>query len=280
MQYLLLAIVVACISLQNIFRKQYNVKMQTPSAFSFSLLSTVFALLFFVICSGFKLEFVLGVVPYSVGFAVSYALALAGSLLAIKHGPLSITMLITSYSLVIPAFHGIFAYGDTLEVVGIIGLLMLLVSLFLINKKSSNSGMSIKWLFYVILAFGGNGFCSVFQKMQQRAYEGEYKNEFMIISLVFCALFMIAAMVIAKEKPDFKNSLVLGAGCGVANGIVNMLVMVLVGSIPSIILYPSIAAGGIVIGFLVAVFVYKERLSTQQIMGYIMGTISVVLMNL
>ncbi len=280
LQYLLLAAVVICISVQNIFRKQYNVKTQTPSAFFFSLVSTVFALLFFVICSKFKLQFNMAIVPYAIGFAVSYGLALAGSLLAIKNGPLSITMLITSYSLVIPAFYGVFAYGDTLGLVGIIGLVLLLVSLLFINKKGDNSGMNIKWLICVIFAFGGNGFCSVFQKMQQYAFDGAYKNEFMIISLVFCALFMIIATVATKEKPDFKNSLALGAGCGVANGIVNMLVMVLVGSVPSIILYPSMAAGGIVIGFLVAVFVYKEQLTRLQIVGYIMGTISVVLLNL
>ncbi len=280
LQYLLLLVVVICISVQNIFRKQYNVKTQTPGAFFFSFVSTFFALLFFLICSKFKPRFCMAVVPYAMGFAVSYGLALAGSFLAIKSGPLSITMLITSFSLVIPAFHGVFAYDDALGFAGITGLILLLISLLLINKKGDNAGMNIKWLICVIFAFCGNGFCSVFQKMQQYAFDGAYKNEFMIISLVFCAIFMTIAMVCAKEKLDFKNALALGAGCGVANGIVNMLVMVLVGSVPSIILYPSMSAGGIVIGFLVAVFVYKERLTRRQIVGYIMGTISVVLLNL
>ncbi len=280
LQYLLLAVVVICISLQNIFRKQYNIKAQTPNAFLFSLVCCVFALLFFVACSGLRFNFVRGIVPYAVGFAVSYALALAGSVLAIGNGPMSITMLITSYSLVIPAFHGVFAYGDTLGTIGVTGLILLLVSLFFINKKGDNSSINIKWLIYVIFAFCGNGFCSVFQKMQQHTYNGAYKNEFMIISLALCIVFMIIAIAASKQKAGFKNCFALGAGCGAANAIVNMLVMVLVGSVPSIILYPSMSAGGVVIGFFVAVFVYKERLTRLQIVGYIMGTISVVLLNL
>ena len=280
MNYLLLFVVVFCISIQNIFRKQYNVKVQTPNTFFFSLLSATFALLFFVVCSGFKLSFNIGVVPYSVGFAISYSAALAGSFLAIKCGPLSITTLITSYSLIIPTFHGLFAYGDKIKAVGVAGIVLLLVSLFLINKKSENSSMSFKWLIYVGLSFAGNGMCSVFQKTQQYAYDGAYKNEFMIISMVFCVAFMLAAMMISKEKPDLKKSFVFGAGCGAANGIVNMLVMVLVAGIPSIILYPSIAAGGIVIGYIVSVFIYKEQLTFMQKVGYIMGTASVILLNL
>lgn len=280
MNYLLLFVVVCCASVQNILRKVYNTRTDKPTTYFFSLVSALFALLFFVISAKFRFEFNTEIIPYSVGFAVSYALALAGSVLAILNGPLSLTMLITSYSLIIPTFFGMVVYGDTLGIVGITGLLLLGISLFLINKKGDNSGMSFKWFICVLVTFLGNGFCSVFQKVQQNNFDGAYKNEFMIVSLVMVCIFMIVAMIITKEKADINNSLLPAAGCGIANGIVNLLVMVLTGVLPSIILYPSIAAGGIVIGYIVSVFVYKEKLTVMQNIGYILGTASVILLNL
>jgi N-acetylglucosamine-6-phosphate deacetylase len=43
---------------------------------------------------------------------------------------------------------------------------------------------------------------------------------------------------------------------------------------------PTISAGGIVLTFIIAVCVYRERLSRSQLAGYILGTVSVVLLNL
>ena len=90
----------------------------------------------------------------------------------------------------------------------------------------------------------------------------------------------MANFIKTKEKTDINKSFMPAAGCGIANGIVNLLVMVLTGALPSVILYPSIAAGGIVIGYVVSVLVYKEKLTFMQNIGYIIGTVSVVLLNL
>ena len=67
---------------------------------------------------------------------------------------------------------------------------------------------------------------------------------------------------------------------GVANGIVNLLVMVLTGAIPNAILFPSISAGGIVLSWILATFLYKEKLSRVQLAGYFIGVVSVIFLNL
>ena len=56
--------------------------------------------------------------------------------------------------------------------------------------------------------------------------------------------------------------------------------MILTSLIPSAILYPTISAGGIVIAFLFALLVYREKLSKTQQIGYAIGVTSVVLLNL
>ncbi len=68
--------------------------------------------------------------------------------------------------------------------------------------------------------------------------------------------------------------------CGLANAIVNMLVMVLSGTMPASLLFPLISGGGILITHLVARFYYKEKLSKIQTLGFVIGLASVILLNI
>ena len=105
---------------------------------------------------------------------------------------------------------------------------------------------------------------------------------YMIVALMIVTMIFLGIAIGRKEKIKEGIGICTGFGAlrGVANGIVNLLVMVLTGVIPNAILFPSISAGGIVLGFLIAVVIYKERLSKKQLIGYAIGTISVVLLNL
>ena len=68
---------------------------------------------------------------------------------------------------------------------------------------------------------------------------------------------------------------------GIANALVNLLVMVLVSKgMAASIMFPVISGGGIVLTTLVAIFIYKEKLSVNQYIGLLLGTVSVVLMNI
>jgi multidrug transporter EmrE-like cation transporter len=61
---------------------------------------------------------------------------------------------------------------------------------------------------------------------------------------------------------------------------VNLLVMILSGLMPVSLMFPIISAGGIVAIFVISLVFYKEKLSRLQIIGYILGTVSVVLLNI
>ena len=291
MQYLFLVIVMLFCILQDITKKQYNVKVEKSNGFIFSAIVSLFAMFFFLISSGFKFDINSQVIPYSVGFAASYASALVGAFLAIKWGPLSITLLVISYSLIIPAFYGLIALDEKLTPVKIIGLILLAISLLLISKvlERKNEGgeetkqkISVKWLIALFFAFAGNGMCSTVQKMQQTALDGNYKSEFMIVALIISFVALVIAAIVNKEDIRVGTLPCIGfaAITGIANGIVNLLVMVLTGMMSASILFPTISGGGIVLGFIFSIFVYKEKLTKIQYIGYAIGTVSVVLLNI
>jgi drug/metabolite transporter (DMT)-like permease len=222
-------------------------------------------------------------IPYSLGFAAAYATGTVFFILAISCGPLSISSLMTSYSLIIPTLYGLVFLRDPISIGLIPGIILLLISLFLINVKNEKVNISLKWVIYITLAFIGNGMCTVVQKMEQIRFEGKYKNEFMIVALITVAIFM-TIMALIKERKSFKTNAKLAvlpaAASGLLNGTVNLFVMILSGSMPASLMFPLISAGGIILTFFVSTFLYKERLSPMQIIGVCVGVVSVVLLNI
>lgn len=284
MNYLLLAITTAAISAQSLATKQYNKKANAPIIFT--VLSAISALSVFLLASGFKLAFNGETLMYSFFFALCYSAALLGITVAIASGPLSISALIQSYALIIPTFYGTLFLNEPVKSTTVIGFFLLIISLFAVNYIKGEKGsqkISKKWIIAIIFAFVGNGMCSTVQKIQQVASEGKFKSELMIGALIITAV-MLLPVTVYTEKDKIKNSVKKGwfwaAACGIANGIVNLLVMVLGGRLPISLLFPVISAGGIILSSTVSVLVYKEKLTKIQLAGVIIGIVSIVFLNL
>ena len=282
MNALLLIAIILGVSLQDITKKIYNKSTALPGTYFFVTLSAFAASIFFVVSSG-KLDFNPEIIPYSILFAASYTAGVVGSVIAIAAGPLSLTSLIVSFSLMLPTLYGLIFLGDPISIGLFPGLALLAASLFLINKRDKDVKINLKWIISVLFAFLGNGFCTISQKMQQVAFDGAYKNEFMIIALAITVLVCIV-MTLTKERHILKaqkwSGYSLGLLCGALNGIVNLFVMILSGLMPVSLMFPIISAGGIVVIFIVSQVFYKEKLSKAQLVGFILGTVSVVLLNL
>lgn len=160
---------------------------------------------------------------------------------------------------------------------------MLACSLFLINEQGEKTKIRFKWILYVLLAAVGNGMCSVFQKMQQVRFDGAYKNELMIIALVAGAIGLsIVALVQERDEimPCVKAGWLFAILGGVCNGIVNLFVMILSGKMSASLMFPTISAGGIVVTYIISKYFYKESLTKKQFVGFVLGIVSVILLNL
>lgn len=280
--FLLTASVIG-VTVQQAAKKSYNTKVPNGT-FTFTAASILFALLVFVVTPGGKFNFSAEVIPYCILFAGAYSAASVGSFLAIITGPISITSLIIQYSLIIPTFYGIFFLDETVSSFFYVGIGLLLVSLLLVNLKSKKDDkkMTLKWGVFALLAFIGNGACSTVQKVQQMEMDGALKSEFMIISLLI-SFVVIGGAAIILERNGIGKKIKTGAHwyiiCGLANGLVNLFVLMLA-KYPASIVFPVISAGGIVATAIVGIFFYKEKLSVMQMIGMVLGTVSIVFLNL
>ena len=268
---------------QNVLKKQYNLKTKGGGAFVFSAFSVLVACLFFVVSGGFRFSFTAGVLPYAIGFAAAYGSAVVASFLAIRTGPLSLTSLITSYSLIIPTFWGLLFLNEKVSVFFWVGFGLLMISLFLIRARSGEKKFHPAWLVFITLAFVGNGMASAVQTSQQRAFDGAFKNELMIVALLMVAALLLPLSAIFEKKqflPSVKKGWPLILICGLTNAAVNLLVMLLVARMRAALMFPIISAAGILLTWGASRFVYKEILTRRQNLAMVFGIISVVLMNL
>ena len=268
-------------STQSLTRKGFSLKHNAP--FLFSFLSVGIAMLFFIVSAGKNFIFSWDYIPYAIIFALGYGSATVFGFFAITHGSLGLTSLVTSYSLIIPTFYGILFLNENPSPMLYIGLGLLFASIFLINFVKGEKKPTIKWLIFVTLALFGNGVCTTAQKVQQLNQNKAYKNEFMAIALFLVTLVcLIFALCYHKKdfKPVFtKPVIIIPVICGVANAVVNYLVMVL-SRLPASLLFPVISAGGIILTGILSLTIYKERFTKQQILGMILGILSVVFLNL
>ena len=285
MEIFLLTLVVFTVSLQNIVKKAFGARHSANAVFSFAMGSVLAAAAVFLVTAGGELHFTFDTVGYSLLFATAYGISTVGSFLAIATGPLSVSSLLIQLSLIIPTLYGILFRHEELTPLRILGIFCLLLAIVFVNlqSKKEEKRITLKWVVFITLAFFGNGFCSVSQQLQQDVFEGQYKSEFMIVALLMVAAFMLIPAIFT-EKKELGRNLVKGLPffliCGVANGVTNYAVLLLNGMMPASVMFPVISAGGILLTAVIALTLYKEKLSPSQIVGFVLGLVSVVTLNL
>ena len=280
---MLLILIIAGVTLQQVMKKAYNTKVQ-GGAYGFGAATAFAALSMFLVTSCGDLNFSKDSFIYSVLFAACYCLGAIFSLLAINEGPLALTSLVIQYSLMIPTVYGLTVGDEQINVSLLIGIAFLLASLLFINldKKGEKRRITVKWGIYAFLAFVGNGGCSTVQKIQQVNCQGQYKSEFMLIAYAISVVVLLAMALFSERKQlvrEIKEGCIFWLLCGLGNGLVNFLVLILTNKMPSSVMFPLISAGGILATFLVSLFIYKEKLSKFQNLGLVLGIISVVFLN-
>ena len=287
MNYFLLFLTALFIVFQKVIQDRYNAKCQS-GVFLFSGMISFFAMCFFMAVNRDWTWSSELMIP-AVSFGLSYAAATVFVVLAIKCGSLAKTTLITSYSLLVPAFAGLIILREPLGLPMIAGMILLVLSLWLTNhrKKTADAPkerITLKWLVFVLLGFVGNGMCSTVQKLAPH-YLGADVNLTLstIAALGLSTVVLISASFLTKET-DLKTTLRVGAPlslfCGLFNGAVNYLAIYLNQFIPASVMFPVLSAGELILIVPYALLVRRERFTAKQWAGFAVGVVSVVLLNL
>ncbi len=286
---MMFVLIIAFSLLQSAAVKSYNKRDGNVSAFN--ILKSAAALLCMLAFSVIGFSFHKPTLLYGTVFGFLLAVSMYSGYKALSVGALSLTSLISSFSVIIPICYGILFCKEDVTLLKIIGFIFMATAIIFssVGKRGAECVDYKKWVLFIALTFISNGLCSVVQKMHQIAYPGEFSPEFMTIAMAvcFCVFLLLSIPQLIKRdktvevsKKNIAIASLFGVLAGVACGMMNLLTIILAGKENASVMYPIISVGTILAAMCYGVFVLKEKIRGFQIIAILSGIISVVFLKL
>ena len=247
-------------------------------------------MLFFFFTDKGGLEFPPLLILYGVLSGIFFCTASFLTYVAFECGSFVLSNLFLSYALLFSVGYGLFVLREQATPFTYVGLALMMASVFLVKSKRSTEKegdkkvkISFKWVVCITLSVIGSGMFGVMQKLQQVRFNEAYDNEFMIVTYAFTVI----ALVVTALITDRKNILYVlrhgggyAAAAGTSNGAANLLNMLVNAMLPISIAAPTRSGIKILISFLLSLTLFNEKLTRGQVLGVIIGTVSLILLNI
>lgn len=197
-------------------------------------------------------------------------------MLSLSAGPMHITLLITTSSMIIPTMSGIF-FGERFSLSKLCFVFILIGFIYLSLDKTSSTKVNKRWFLYCMLSFVLQGSIGVLQKIHQvSSYKGEV-NGFLFVAFICSLIYSrIRAKKTFVELKFTPKHVIFAVVCGICTYEMNRLNLKLSGLLPSQLFFPIINGSSIVLSSAMSVLIFKEKLSKKQIIGLCGGILSLI----
>lgn len=286
-QYLILipiiSLAVAKVLLQGMISRTY-LKNPTDSALYNAIVFGGMSVLYFVF-TGFRLPS-LHILPYGTlygaflaGFQILYTIAL-------QRGPISLTTLIITFTILFSVSFGILYCGETLTILHVIGLVCVFLSLLMtidFNQVKQHK-FDIVWLLTSLGATTMNGLSSIVLKLQKLSYPDEDTGMLLTAYISATLVLGLSILFFTKVKHMTKtvalhpsrvrimlcSSLILGAHL--------LLFSKGAGLIPAVVFFPVANIAPTTVLSLFGILVFKDHLTRQQLISLFFGIAATLLL--
>lgn len=218
-------------------------------------------------------------------FQTSYALAL-------QCGPVSLSVLITNFSVLIVTVFSVIVYREDLYLSHLIGVVLLVIAMLLGAKKEENAkSVNTKWLILLLLSLLGTSASTILMQVFIRNFSEStgQDNGFVVCmyvgaSVLAFAWYAIGALGKGKKRCTYgfwnKHTWLYVILIGVVLGIFQKLYVTGMKYIDGGFMFPTYAGIQTVTMTVVGIFLFKDKLSVRQMIGVAFGVACVVMMNL
>ena len=198
----------------------------------------------------------------------------------------SVAVLASRLSVAIPAILAFLLYGDSLNTVKVVGLAAALSSLYLCTATGQDFGVTRAWLrrLLPILVFFMFGCHFTLLKFTQARYLDSSSYHVYVTTSFFLAFVTSVVIGIWKIRTGVEvrsGDLIAGGVLGLINyGAIYFLVKVLsLEGWQTSQLFPIYSVGVVSVSSLLAMILFKERLSRLKTFGLVVGLMAVALLN-
>ncbi len=278
MIYLILAIVssatIAVIMRISSHRVTSNMSMLATNYLTCLLLGALYAgfQLFPIRSHSFSTTVVMG--------AVNGILYLAGFVLLqynTRKSGVVLSSVFMKLGLLVPMIISVFLFSEAPTVIQWIGFVLATVAIIMINheKGISFSGDKLPLILMLLACGSGDAMSKVFEVYGA----SEHSDLFLFYTFASAFLFCIALILHKRERFD-KYALIFGVLVGVPNFFSAKFLLMSLGSLPAVIVYPTFSVATILVVTLAGICLFKERLRKLQWGAMTVILIALVLLNI
>lgn len=278
MNILLLVISIASIVLQNCLLNHVSKKSlhgRADTYFYNALMSAVCLLLFGAMAIGRSIS--LYTVLLGIAFGMMTVLASYTKMIALARGPMHITTLIITSSMLIPTLAGVVLFGEPFSPGKLIAAIALIVFIYLSAGKSGDTHVSRSWAVVCAISFLMNGLIGVTQQIHQTSV---HRDElFAFLAVAFAVSFLFAAFMSRGTTCPSRFKLPqygVAALCGLCAFAMNIINLKLSGELPSQLFFPAVNGIPIILIGLLSIFLFKEKTTGRQTVGLVGGLAALV----
>ena len=229
-----------------------------------------------------------GISPSTVLCAFFYAVIVIGLqtvlISAMSMGAMSTTSIFVMYGMIIPSISGPIFWKEPVGILQVIGMLMMLLSLWLIRDRTPGEKRTIarKWLVLAGIAFLLSGMAGVMEKIHQSTDARNEQLSFVFVACGFILLFSLVAMGFTRKKKTVptKSANILALLSGLVVGGYSTINLALAGGLDSMIYYPIANGGAMLLTVLVSVIFLKEKFNRVRMTGVIMGLAGILCLSI
>ena len=208
-----LAIVLSSVT-QSASTKAFNRQSSNSAVFNAIKALTSFAIFSLMAVGGFT--FHRPTLIFGLIYGACMCLSMYSGYKALCLGPMALTSMLVSFSIIVPLIWGLTVGDETLSALRVIALILLFGAIILTNadklfkKRENKEPISQKsgyfvWLLFVGTTFLCNGACSVLQKQHQSLYPEAYSGEFMFFAMLLCTLVFTVILLLKNTVSEIRK---------------------------------------------------------------------------
>ena len=183
-------------------------------------------------------------------------------------------------SLAIPVLISLLIYNEQVSNLVYAGMVVAMFSIFLLVPRQSGSSSKSKTIMYLpLLLFLFTGFAEGGLKVFEREFI-QSLDESLFLALIFCTAFFIGLciLLLKKELRFTLKEVILGLFLGIFNLYSSYFLILALKSFPGSIVFPLLNISIIVLGTLIGLIFWKDKITKTQWVGLLTATLSIFML--
>lgn len=196
---------------------------------------------------------------------------------SISDNGLVLSSMFMKLGLIVPVLMAILAFGEVPGILQIIGLIIAFAVIIIVNfSKNSTSVRKNIFILPALLIMGGlsDSMVNIYDKMGNPIFSD------LFLAMIFgvagvCALLML----VVKKEAVGKWDIIFGLIIGVPNYFSSRFLLMALSDIPAVVAYPVYSVATLLSVSFIGIIVFKENLTGQKAIGFIMVIAALVMLQ-